>query len=55
MSVLASLDWRMVRDQYDIRERTHHEMLRLYHTGNVPSFIDLLLGISDPSGNYSAA
>jgi hypothetical protein len=55
MPVLTSLDWRMVRDQYDIRERTHHEMLRLHRSGNVSSFIDLLLGISDPSGNYSAA
>ena len=52
---MTSLDWRMVRDQYDIRERTHHEMLKVHQSGDVSSFIDLLLGISDPSGNYSAA
>ena len=55
MSVLASLDWLAVRSQYDIRENTHLELRRLHSEENWSRFVPLLLGISDPSGNYSAA
>ncbi|MBV8810314.1 MAG: hypothetical protein JO033_16720, partial [Acidobacteriaceae bacterium] len=55
MSVLESLDWEAVRVQYDTREHTHAELLNLYRNGTFSKFIPLLLGISDPSGNYSAA
>ena len=55
MSVLASLNWTAVRDQYDIRAQTHVELLDLFRTHRNAEFIELLLGISDPSGNYSAS
>ena len=55
MSIFSSLDWRRVREHYGTRERTHRQLLTLYQGENIVSFIDLLLGISDPSGNYSAA
>ena len=45
----------MVREHYNTREQTHLRLLRLYQRKEHPKFIDLLLGISDPSGNYSAA
>jgi hypothetical protein len=55
VSVLTSLDWRAVRDQYDIREQTHTELLSLYRARSVADFVQLLLGISKSSGNYSAS
>lgn len=54
MSALDELDWNEVRSQYDNRVRTHQQLLRLYRSNNINQFVDLLLGISDPVGNYSA-
>ncbi len=55
MSVLISLDWPSVRQHYDERVRVHREALSLHGKRRVPAFCDLILGISDPHGNYSAA
>jgi hypothetical protein len=55
VSILASLDWRSVREHYDLRESTHKKLLSLYRNRRTTKFVDLLLGISDPSGNYSAS
>ena len=54
MSALNRLDWNAVRTQYDNRVRTHRKLLSLHRSSNVSQFADLLLGISDPTGNYSA-
>lgn len=55
MSVLASLDWRTIREHYDTRVQTHQKLLELYKNKKSLGFVELLLGISDASGNYSAA
>lgn len=55
MSALLKLDWKAVRDQYDLRGRVHRQLLALHRQRKVSDFVDLLLGISDPAGNYSAA
>lgn len=54
MSALDGLDWGEVRSHYDNRVEIHRELLRRYRSNNVGSLADLLLGISDPTGNYSA-
>jgi hypothetical protein len=55
MSALTSLDWDAVRRHYDERVVAHREALSLHDNGCVPEFCDLILGVSDPTGNYSAA
>ena len=55
VSALESLDWHSVREQYEIRQRVHGELLRLHTEHKLSQFDDLLLGISDPAGNYSAS
>ncbi len=54
MSALDTLDWSEVRAQYDNRVEIHRQLLRLYQSQNRTEFVDLLLGISDPTGNDSA-
>jgi len=55
MSVLSGLDWSEVRAHYDERVGVHKELLNLLKSGPTDRFAKLLLGISDPNGNYSAA
>src|SRR5271169_5817493 len=55
MSALDTISWRYVRTHYDERERIYHELLSLRKSRNLGQFTRLLLGISDPAGNYSAA
>jgi hypothetical protein len=45
----------MVREHYDTREQTHRELLKLHKGKQLSKLVDLLLGITDHSGNYSAA
>jgi hypothetical protein len=54
MSALDKLDWNEVRSQYDNRIRIHRQLLKLYQNNNLSQFVDLLLGVSNPAGNYSA-
>jgi len=54
MGVLDDLDWATVRDHYDARVAIHRRLLRLHRRPEPEAFADLLLGISDPGGNYSA-
>jgi len=54
MSVLKSLNWAEVREHYDERILVHKELLRLHAANDVDGFVRLLLGVSDPAGNYSA-
>ncbi|NNC01278.1 hypothetical protein HJC10_00160 [Corallococcus exiguus] len=44
-----------MREHYDERVDVHEELLRLHDQGPSDDFSKLLLGISDPAGNYSAA
>lgn len=55
MSALNSLDWAEVRSLYDERVTAHKTALKLHTKGRVADFCSLILGISDPTGNYSAA
>lgn len=55
MSALNSLDWPAVRSHYDERVNAHERALELHSEGRVAKFCGLILGISDPAGNYSAS
>ena len=55
MSALESLDWGLVRQQYDLREQVRKEIQKLRDGGRTVQLVDLLLGITDAGGNYSAA
>ena len=54
MSALDTITWKHVRSHYDERVRIHRELLALRASRNTKQFTALLLGISDPAGNYSA-
>jgi hypothetical protein len=55
MSVLSELCWADVRAHYDRRVDVHQKLLRLHDAGPSEEFSRLLLGVSNASGNYSAA
>lgn len=55
MSVLDDLNWRSVRDQYDIRLNVRDRLDRLFLAGDPRAFFELAVGISDAAANYSAA
>jgi hypothetical protein len=55
VSALKALDWTGVREQYDTRQRVRLELTKLRNEGKRVPFVELLLGVSDPAGNYSAA
>jgi hypothetical protein len=52
---LRQLDWTAVRGHYDARIVAHERLLALRESGDLAGFASLLLGVSDPVGNYSAA
>jgi hypothetical protein len=54
MSALDTITWPNVRSHYDERVRIHGELLALREQGNARQFANLLLGISNAAGNYSA-
>jgi hypothetical protein len=54
MSALSKLDWAEVREHYDLRHSIHKQLLALLQADNRLEFVELLLGLSDPNGNYSA-
>jgi hypothetical protein len=54
MSALDTLAWPSVRSHYDERIQIHEELLVLRKQGNTRELVKLLLGISNPAGNYSA-
>jgi hypothetical protein len=54
MSILQSLNWTEVRGHYDARLCVHQNLLALYKEHRFGEFAQLLLGISNPAGNYSA-
>jgi hypothetical protein len=55
MSVLDELDWRSVREQYEVRLHVHERFVRLLNAAESRAWFDLALGISDAAGNYSAS
>ena len=55
MSALTSLNWATVRSQYDLRKNVRSQLSALRQKGKTNAFVELLLGISNPAGNYSAA
>ncbi|AKT37938.1 hypothetical protein [Chondromyces crocatus] len=55
MSALSSLSWEDTRERYDERIDVHEELLRLHDQGPSDDFSQLLVGLSNPAGNYSAA
>jgi hypothetical protein len=48
-------NWSEIKAHYINRLNAHKRLLELLRQRNLGAFVDLLLGISDPSGNYSAA
>ncbi len=54
MPILRGVDWREVEKHYLNRENVHKDLLALHKAKSVGQFVDLLLGISDATGNYSA-
>ena len=54
LSPLRGLNWMDVRRHYDERVSVHERLLELYERNKIAPFVQLLLGISDPAGNYSA-
>jgi hypothetical protein len=53
--MLNNLDFAAIKEHYIIREKTHLRLLELYTARNINDYVQLALGISDPSGNYSAS
>jgi hypothetical protein len=53
--VIAALDWKLVRRQYDLRLDIHRELLSHHDGRQLSEFSDLLLGISKKAANYSAS
>lgn len=54
MSALSKLDWAEVREHYDLRHSIHKQLLALLQADKRLEFVELLIGLSDPNGNYSA-
>ena len=54
MSALDTITWPNVRSHYDERVRIHEELLALRKKGDARKFANLLLGVSNAAGNYSA-
>jgi hypothetical protein len=54
MSILNLVDWAAVRRHYDERIKVHSLLRELHKEGSTLKFTNLALGISDPTGNYSA-
>jgi len=54
MSAISKLDWTEVREHYDLRHSIHKQLLELMEREDRTEFVELLLGMSDQNGNYSA-
>lgn len=53
--MLHNLDFNLIKEHYDTREETHFQLLELFNSRNINDYLELALGISNDSGNYSAA
>lgn len=54
MSALGTITWPKVRSHYDERVQIHGELSALRAKGTARRFVNLLLGVSNAAGNYSA-
>lgn len=54
MSILQDVNWHEVKYRYTQRKMTHEMLGELYRAKAVRQFSELLLGISEATGNYSA-
>ena len=54
MAIFDALNWATVRQHYDLRVRKHLDLIALHEGKIVNRFANEALGISDPTGNYSA-
>ena len=55
MSILQELDWAEIDAHYRSRVKETKNLKDLYESKKVSGFADLALGMTTPSGNYSAA
>ena len=55
MDPFVTLDWPSIRAHYDRRVVVHQRLAELHRTGPSSAFAQLLVGVSDPIGNYSAS
>ena len=55
MKILQKLSLSKIEGHFESRMDTRKKALLLRERGQVDEFVNLVLGISDPSGNYSAA
>lgn len=55
MGILDLTDWRAVRQHYNERLRVHREAVKLYEQRSISKFANVVLGITEAHGNYSAA
>ncbi|WP_338332083.1 hypothetical protein [Acetobacter sp. LMG 32666] len=53
--IMVELDWRDISDHYYERHDVHTHLLSLFKARNVVDFSDLLVGIGNGHGNYSAS
>lgn len=52
---ISQIDMNQVREHYLLRERTHHELRRLFDAGDQTGYVQLALGITgERAGNYSS-
>jgi hypothetical protein len=54
MGPFSTLDWPGIRAHYDRRVVVHQQLIALHREGPSLAFARLLIGLSDPIGNYSA-
>ncbi|HWG21832.1 MAG TPA: hypothetical protein VG225_14975 [Terracidiphilus sp.] len=55
MSILQELDWLEIKAHYSNRVNETKNLRDLYENKNVSGFADLALGMTTPTGNYSAS
>lgn len=53
--MLRDLDFAQIKSHYNLREQTHLQLLRLYSARNINDYVNLALGITESSGNYSSS
>jgi hypothetical protein len=55
MSIFGELDWPQIKSHYDQRSKESKNLRNLFEAKNVSEFVLLALGMTSPTGNYSAA
>ena len=53
--MLHKLNFDNIKEHYSVREQTHYELIKYFTTRDVNNYLNLALGITDNSGNYSAS